>query len=83
MSRFILDLRRNPDEHTISAKTQSTIQFAERVEDVLGGSLNSIWGSGIDQDEGENETDGGEEGEISLFHGEFGVLVNLGGAHGE
>ena len=55
LSRFILDLRRNPDEHTISAKTQSTIQFAERVEDVLGGSLNSIWGSGIDQDEGENE----------------------------
>ena len=51
LSRFILDLRRDPDEHATSAVTQPTLQFAQRLEDGLGGSLSGTWRSEIDEDE--------------------------------
>ena len=43
LSRFILDLRQNAHEHQTSAPNPSTIRFSERVEDGLGGSLNTIF----------------------------------------
>ena len=50
LSRFILDLRRDQNVHSISVSGSPTLEFAQRVEDGLGGSLNSIWGSGINED---------------------------------
>ena len=56
LSRFILDLRHAADKKVTSVPTQQSLQFAQRVEDGLGGTLNTIWGSGIneglDDDEG-------------------------------
>ena len=55
LSRFILDLRCASSEHEASVTTQPTLQFAERIEDGLGGSLSIIWGSRIDQNQDGNE----------------------------
>ena len=55
LSHFILDLRQDENEHFASTTTQSTLEFAQRVEDSLGGSLNNIWGSGIDESSDECE----------------------------
>ena len=50
-----MDLRSNKDEGATSAQNHPTIEFARRVEDGLGGSLNSIWGTSSDDEEGEGE----------------------------
>ena len=50
LSRFILDLRDKSEEDSASLPPQSALTFAQRLEDSLGGSLNSIWGSGINGD---------------------------------
>ena len=55
ISNFILNLRNDTDNNSSSAVTQSSVQFAQRVEDGLGGSLNSTWGSGANQDQDDNE----------------------------
>ena len=55
LSRFILDLRHSSDEGSTHETAQPTLEFAQRVEDGLGGSLNSIWGSGSNEDSDENE----------------------------
>ena len=50
-----MNLRSNKDEDATSAPNHPTIEFARRVEDGLGGSLNSIWGSDVDEEEREVE----------------------------
>ena len=55
LSRFILDLRRMSDNHLLSVTNRSSLQFAERVEDGLGGSLNSFWDNGTDGNNAEDE----------------------------
>ena len=50
-----MDLRSNKDEGATSAPSHPTIEFARRVEDGLGGSLNSIWGTSSDDEEGKGE----------------------------
>ena len=55
LSRFILDLRQNGAESSTMYPSQSTVEFAQRVEDGLGGSSNSLWGSGTDEDQSEHE----------------------------
>ena len=47
LSRFILDLRDKSEEDSASLPPQSALTFAQRLEDSLGGSLNSVWGGGI------------------------------------
>ena len=56
LSRFILDLRRMSDVHLLSVTEQSTLQFAERMEDGLGGSLNSFWDNGTDDYQEEEDS---------------------------
>lgn len=75
LSHFILALRQCQDEHSRSTPKKTTIQFAQRVEDGLGGSLNSIWGSDNDADEslqdlGDRATQSSEQVEVeSTCHG--------------
>ena len=46
----MLDLRYGPDEDPSTASNQTSIRFASRLQGNLGGSLNSVWGSGIPGD---------------------------------
>ena len=51
LSRFILDLRDKSEEDSASLPPQSALTFAQRLEDSLGGSLNSIWGGGMNEED--------------------------------
>ena len=57
LSRFILALRQNTSNVSTAgiASSYSTVDFAQRVEDGLGGSLSGAYESGIDADEDESE----------------------------
>ena len=55
LSRFILDLRHDPNEDPVTASHHTSIHFASRIQDNLGASLNSIWGSGAPRDSEEVE----------------------------
>ena len=55
LSHFILDLRYDPEEHSDVSAGQTSVRFASRVEGNLGASLNSIWGSGIQNDSEDEE----------------------------
>ena len=50
-----MNLRQSSDEHSYSSADRSTVEFAQRVEDGLGGSLNTIWGNRNDEYLEENE----------------------------
>ena len=50
LSRFIIDLRQNVEEHSSSVSNHGTLEFAQKVEDGLGGTVRSIWGSGTHED---------------------------------
>ena len=56
LSRFILALRQNTGKDSTSGVVSncSTIDFVQRVEDGLGGSLGSAYGDGIEEDVDEN-----------------------------
>ena len=69
LSHFILALRQCQDEHSRSTSKKTTIPLAQRVEDGLGGALNSIWGSDNDADEsvqelGDRTAQSGEQVEV-------------------
>ena len=67
-----MDLRSNKDEGATSAPNHPTIEFARRVEDGLGGSLNSIWGSRVDEEGAERK----DPGLIDHFGTRSGQLVD-------
>ena len=58
LSRFILALRQNTgkDSTTGVVSNCSTVDFIQRVEDGLGGSLGSTYGDDIEEDVDENGT---------------------------
>ena len=64
ISRFILNLRCSLDGKSTSASSQPTLQFAQRVEDGLGGSLSGTWRSEIDEDEVDEITESVEHLEV-------------------
>ena len=55
LSRFIIDLRQNVEEHSSSVSNHGTLEFAQKVEDGLGGTVRSIWGSGTHEDWNDDE----------------------------
>ena len=75
ISRFILDLRYNPEENGNAAShNQTTIQFASRIEGNLGASLNSIWGSGTSEDQGDAES---TEWQLRSEDGDNGTQIDM------
>ena len=57
LSRFILDLRYDPDGSLRSTSERTSIRFAPRVEGNLGATLLSLWGSGMLEDDEDEDSD--------------------------
>ena len=74
LSRFILALRQNTGKDPTSGAVSncSTIDFVQRVEDGLGGSLGSAYGDGIEEDVDENGVFEHPESMLTSFEGRVG-----------
>ena len=63
LSRFILDLRYDPNEHAGPTTIWISMHVASGIEGNMGAPLNSIWGSGLHNDQEDDEDMGSTDGQ--------------------
>ena len=73
LSHFILDLRHGTDGNQMSIPNQTTVQFAHKVEDGLGTSLNNTWWDGNIDECGDGHEDVQPIESPMVSHDELGV----------